>query len=700
MDLHEDSEQSGAKIVKRFRARATYARFFDKARATREFQGLRKLEARRVRVPHAIEIGREEDGTWVVSLEAIPGALTATAALEAASNKGALLVALAQLLADLHNAGADQSDLHGGNALVDLDGNCYGIDFHGARIRAEGTLGRSTLLRDLSVLAASHREWIRPSERSRFLVAWLRALAPAQRAQIGPRSNFARAIEQRGVSIRRKACAEYEHQSSRWFRDSSSCRLTGETLFASRALPQDLSSNLVRQIEEGTQQLPSGLWLFRGTEPEVRNLWGRAARISAHRLPGPRPCLMSLGDNPWVLLEFALQDSPDAQFGECGIFELSIGPTRDQFAPLERALADRGLALRRGMPAAFWSTVHGQLCLSPHAELIPSTTRTQSKDAKHKRRESRQKWFQMWPRFQAPGIRPLANFGLHSLAACARVTPLQKSILANLAVTYPGPENEKRRRQIATHVRHHMARLAGEWGRFGRGEAERDWLESRVCLDDSISLFDEQLARGRGVLIVTPHLGNWELLAPKLVARGCSGAVVGRRRLRDPAGALPEQMRAPWGFDTLPQDGSPREILRRLRAGQVIGILPDLEVPRLAGIRLPFLGKEALVMTAPAALARAARVPLLPATCVLDETPDGRPDAHSPYRLKFAPPIERRAIDGNEPATRAWIDVFEDWIHKAPSQWIWYLDRWRTPPSPADAVPLATLRASQKDSAP
>ena len=103
-------------------------------------------------------------------------------------------------------------------------------------------------------------------------------------------------------------------------------------------------------------------------------------------------------------------------------------------------------------------------------------------------------------------------------------------------------------------------------------------------------------------------------------------------------------------------------------------------------------------MSAPAALARAAKVPLLPATCVLDETEASGPDTRTPYRIRFGTPILRDPADPNEVATAAWLRTFESWIRGAPSQWIWYQDRWRTPPSPADSVPLSSLRAAQKKS--
>jgi KDO2-lipid IV(A) lauroyltransferase len=715
-------------VTKHFLGATFAARFRDRSRAKAEFDALSKLQSLGVPVPRPLEYGPHPEGGFLVSMQLLQGARTADEALaDAAADPvahHALLTKLAHLLAALHNAGLDQGDLHGGNALVDESGRAFGIDFHKAKLRAPGSLSGALLERDLVVLCASHRERLSPRDQARFLVAWFRELEPTTQLRLPSLRHLAGSVERGAVRRRRKVCAAYEQPGSRWFRASSSVRfcdaqetsalLPSDTsietrIFARSSLDTERLSTLLKLCRphletkvQGAHILDGrGLFLAMGSEAEVQRLWGRAARIQSHNLAGPWPLALGLGQHPFVLLEFVTRTGGPSLDRPIGLYrprELSIAPTAQEFAELGQALSDRGLQLSRGLPAAFWATQEGRLCLSPFAELVAIQTDAPDARAKNKRRESRQQLFQLWPKCNGPIARPIVRAGLHGLAAAARLTSLQTQILTNLKVTFPGDEQRTKRRRIAGYVRQHMARLASEWGRLGRGPSERDWLESRVVFDESIEHFDELHSRGKGVLIVTPHLGNWELLAPKLVARGCRGAVVGRRRLRDPGGALLEHMRAPWGFDTLPQDGSPREILRRLRDGQVIGILPDLEVPRLAGTRLPFLGKEALVMTAPAALARAAKVPLLPATCVLDETAVGGPQARSPYRIHFAKPIERNPADSNDVATSAWLHVFESWIRRAPSQWIWYQDRWRTPPSPADSVPLSSLRAAQKRS--
>ena len=110
-----------------------------------------------------------------------------------------------------------------------------------------------------------------------------------------------------------------------------------------------------------------------------------------------------------------------------------------------------------------------------------------------------------------------------------------------------------------------------------------------------------------------------------------------------------------------------------------------MEVRRLAGTFLPFLGTPALTMTAPAALARSSGCSILPMRCYL-------PRGAAGYRVCFEPPL---SLDSDLPRKEATLDltrrlssVYEAWIRETPEQWAWYQPRWRTRPGTLDAIPL------------
>ena len=273
----------------------------------------------------------------------------------------------------------------------------------------------------------------------------------------------------------------------------------------------------------------------------------------------------------------------------------------------------------------------------------------------------------------------LARGGLESAAWLSRFTRFEQRTRENLDIAYGTELSSAQKDHIADGVRRHSARIFYEWLRLARGaEAERSWLRSMVEVDPSISILEAELAKKRGAIIVTAHLGNWELLAATLVRLGFEGAVVGLERRNDPASVWLSDMRRAYGVETIPQRTHPRALVDVLRGGGALGLLCDLEVRRLAGTFVPFFGVPALTMTAPAALARARGSALIPVRCVLPHADA----AH--YVLSVSEPVERDWSLPRQEATadhmRRVNEVFEGWIRETPEQWAWHQARWRTRP--------------------
>ncbi len=259
---------------------------------------------------------------------------------------------------------------------------------------------------------------------------------------------------------------------------------------------------------------------------------------------------------------------------------------------------------------------------------------------------------------------------LRAGSSLARFSKYERAALENLERTLGAETTAQERVRMARGVRRHSARLFREWMRLARGGTE--WVDEIVELDASVARLDELAREGRGLLICTGHLGNWELLAASLRRRGLNGAVVGRHRRDDPSSDWLIEMRRRYGVETLAQDDPPRRLLEVLRGGGTLGVLTDLAVKHLDGHMLPFFGVPALTMTAPAALARAARLPLVPVRCV----------AHGErYRMSVEEPLELSREGDRRAAARDLLTrmnrVFERWIRETPEQWAWHQPRWR-----------------------
>lgn len=273
---------------------------------------------------------------------------------------------------------------------------------------------------------------------------------------------------------------------------------------------------------------------------------------------------------------------------------------------------------------------------------------------------------------------------------------------ANLRAALATELDERELERIARGVFRHAARILREWLRLARGAppdgANRErgaWIEEAVELDPSVERLERAFARGRGALLVTAHLGNWELLCAALRRAGFRGKVVGLRRPKDSGSDWLVRMRAGYGVETIAQQSSPRRLLEVLQRGEGLGLLADLEVRRIDGAFLPFFGREALTMTAPAALARARALPLMPVRCVLPASGARAYRLSVEEPLELDPTLERR--EATLELTARLNGVFERWIRATPEQWPWYLDRWRTRPGEHEALPFAERRRRKRE---
>jgi KDO2-lipid IV(A) lauroyltransferase len=187
---------------------------------------------------------------------------------------------------------------------------------------------------------------------------------------------------------------------------------------------------------------------------------------------------------------------------------------------------------------------------------------------------------------------------------------------------------------------------------------------------------ERAMAGGRGALLVTAHLGNWELHG---VAHGLLfGPIqVVARPLDNPRlDARLCAMRTMAGNTVLYKRRALIRILHALRAGQGIAILVDQNVLPRDGIFVEFFGRPAATTTVAAALAVKTGAPLVP--CRTELLGDGR------YRLTYAPAVDWSPSGEREAdvacLTQRLTRQIEDWVRETPEQWLWMHRRWKTRP--------------------
>jgi KDO2-lipid IV(A) lauroyltransferase len=180
-----------------------------------------------------------------------------------------------------------------------------------------------------------------------------------------------------------------------------------------------------------------------------------------------------------------------------------------------------------------------------------------------------------------------------------------------------------------------------------------------------------------GALGITAHIGNWEMTA-QWVDRNWKnrlGGVVAKRTANQYLDKIIVDFRSQTGLPTIYQDESPAKSIRVLKAGKVIGILPDQDLRNSSGIFIDFFGRPAYTPIGPARLALAARVPMFTAFCLRSES-GFKMVVNEPIYPDFSRPRNEEILR----LTKAWSEQVESVIRSAPGQWAWFHSRWRTTP--------------------
>lgn len=177
--------------------------------------------------------------------------------------------------------------------------------------------------------------------------------------------------------------------------------------------------------------------------------------------------------------------------------------------------------------------------------------------------------------------------------------------------------------------------------------------------------------RGSGLIVVTVHQGNWELLTRLDYLCQIDGVFVSKKFRWGVFQRLLQLVRRN-AIRSVEARGSAREMLRVLQDGKSVGFAIDQHANETGALQLEFLGSSAWVTSSPAKLARLAKVPIVPIRTYRES---GRHvvEIHEPLRYLWS---NRRGPDV-EAVSRWYTKVAEAWVRSQPEQWLWLHRRWK-----------------------
>jgi KDO2-lipid IV(A) lauroyltransferase len=248
----------------------------------------------------------------------------------------------------------------------------------------------------------------------------------------------------------------------------------------------------------------------------------------------------------------------------------------------------------------------------------------------------------------------------------------RKKALASLAIAYP-EKTEAERVALARECLRHIGRSALEMVCIEQFDARRHELvewepQARAAMDSA-------LARGKGVVFVTGHVGNWELLARYVALENYPAAVIGKETSDPRTTKLVERFRASGKLRVIwrGSQGAAKEMLRALKSNSILGILIDQDT-KVQSVWVPFFGKLAKTPRAAADLAlRTGAVPMLGFCTRIGPLK---------YRITMQE-VPLPTSEGEEAVvalTTALTEGIEQQIRAHPEQWVWIHQRWKSPP--------------------
>jgi len=251
----------------------------------------------------------------------------------------------------------------------------------------------------------------------------------------------------------------------------------------------------------------------------------------------------------------------------------------------------------------------------------------------------------------------------------------RKITLRNLELAFP-EKTQQERTEIARAAYNHFGRMIAESAMVLAKKINRDKLIGMVDGTEMPKLNELEKSTEKGVLAITGHLGNFEMLShytgTQSTHRSHVVARQGNNRLIDDRIVTP--MRESFGNRVIYKKRALPQVARALKKGENVGLLIDIKSNAAQGVPITFFGKETYAIKSSAYLQIKLGVPVIPITMVRT--------APSSYKLVAGEPILWN--DNSKPVeeqiaelTQLHQTALEKLIRQYPEQWLWMHNRWR-----------------------
>lgn len=234
--------------------------------------------------------------------------------------------------------------------------------------------------------------------------------------------------------------------------------------------------------------------------------------------------------------------------------------------------------------------------------------------------------------------------------------------------------DEKRIKKISVQVFENLGKNSADVARLRSFNWEKI---KKIVFVEGLKHLDSVYKEGKGVIILTGHIGNFELLAAYLSLRGYKLSVVGREAYDPKLNKLLVKNREKMGLENISSTEDVRKMISSLQKGRVLGILADQDSKKVKGVYVNFFGKKAKTPLGPALLHLKYGFPIVPLAIL-------RMGKYS-YKIIVKKPIVFTPTGKKEKdlvqITQLYTKELEKVIRENPSEWVWMHKRWKSQPT-------------------
>ncbi|MDR3112353.1 MAG: lysophospholipid acyltransferase family protein [Elusimicrobiota bacterium] len=246
-----------------------------------------------------------------------------------------------------------------------------------------------------------------------------------------------------------------------------------------------------------------------------------------------------------------------------------------------------------------------------------------------------------------------------------------KIAVKNLQKTFPN-KSKKEIVKIAKTVFVNQARNFFELANFPR--INLGFLQSISSVENK-NLIEIALQKGKGLLFVSAHTGNWEITAAAVAALGLPVNVVAKKIYIDGLNDMLVKYRESKNVKVILKDAKDtgRKLLRALKNGEIIAMLIDQDT-EVSGVFVDFFGQKAWTPSGLAVLALKTGAEVLVGVDQRIGRYNHKTIIYGPVKIETTGNVEIDVVTLTQKAT----SILEEHIRICPEQWVWFHKRWKT----------------------